>query len=266
MQTTIYYNKDFVLIRKPHGIPSTFGKVESFLDMIKETLSEHTITWTPLSSLVPAELVPLVISRVEDFKEVTSNEEFEEILRQQVDTFGQDQEFGLLNRLDNETGGFLYFARSPEAFAHFKSLQKSELVKKFYLAQTEWELKHGNMEIWKNEGKNHTFLHPSIPPSFHIQFPIMHSKSNPEKMVAIRDVKDVRLGRSQLHEVSTQIDILQYDKKTNVTTMLATITKGVRHQIRVHMANNGTAIIGDNVYGKTKDFLHLRSIGFQFQE
>ena len=68
------------------------------------------------------------------------NEEDEEILRHQVDMFGQDQEFGLLNRLDNETGGFLYFAKNQKAFDHFKSLQKSELVKKFYLAQIEGKL------------------------------------------------------------------------------------------------------------------------------
>ena len=248
MQSTIYQNKDFALIRKPHWIPSTFGEMESFLDMIKETLTEHTITWTPLSSLVSAELFPLVTSRIEKFKEVCSNEEFEEILRQQVDMFGQDQEFGLLNRLDNETGGFLYFARSPEAFAHFKSLQKSELVKKFYLAQIEWALR---------EQKS---------PTFNIQFPIMHSKSNPEKMIAIRDIKDVRLGRSQLHEVSTQVDILQYNEKTNVTTILATITRGIRHQIRVHMASNGTAILGDSLYGRKWIYLHLRSIGFRLDE
>lgn len=263
MHSTIYQNKDFALIRKPHWIPSTFGKVESFLDMIKETLSGHTITRTPLSSLVPTDLFPLVISRVEGFEEVGSNEEFEAILRQQVDMFGQEQEFGLLNRLDNETGGFLYFARSQEAFAHFKSLQKSGLVRKFYLAQIEWELKHGNMETWKNEGKNDASFHFSIPPSFHIQFPIMHSKSNPEKMVAIRDDKDLRLWRSKQHEVMTQVDILHYDEKQNVTTILATITRGVRHQIRVHLAANGTAILWDSLYGKKWPYLHLRSLGFK---
>jgi len=78
----------------------------------------------------------------------------------------------------------------------------------------------------------------------------MHHKSNPDKMIVIHDIKDVRLGRSQLHEVSTQIDILQYDKKTNVTTILATITRGIRHQIRVHLASNGMAILGDSLYGK----------------
>ena len=86
--------------------------------------------------------------------------------------------------------------------------------------------------------------------TFNISFPIMHSKSNPEKMIAIRNPQDIRLGRSQQHHVSTQLDILQYDKESNVTTILATITRGIRHQIRVHMASNGTAILGDSLYGK----------------
>ncbi|MEI8092213.1 MAG: pseudouridine synthase [bacterium] len=140
MKTTIYKNKDFILIRKPHGIPSTFGNMESFLDLLKENLSEHTFTWTPLSELVPGDIFPLVSSRLKGFEEVRKIEENEELLRQQVDTFGQDQEFGLLNRLDNDTAGFLYFAKSVNAFDHFKSLQKSAKIQKFYIAQVEGTL------------------------------------------------------------------------------------------------------------------------------
>lgn len=137
MQSTIYQNKDFILIRKPHSIPSTFGKAKSFLDYIEEHLSEKIFTWTPLSTLIPKELFPFVSSRLGDFKEA---EDKEKILHHQVDTFGQDQEFGLVNRLDNETAGFLYFAKSQKAFDHFKSIQKSGKVKKFYMAQVEGKL------------------------------------------------------------------------------------------------------------------------------
>ena len=91
----------------------------------------------------------------------------------------------------------------------------------------------------------------------------MHRKSNSEKMIAIRDSKDIRLGRGKEHDVSTQIDILGYDTRNNLTTILATITRGIRHQIRVHLAANGTPIIGDDLYGKRADYLHLRSLGFQ---
>ena len=101
MKTTIYENKDFILIRKPHGIPSTFGKLESFLDKIKNNESEHNFTWTPLSELVPEDIFSFMSSRLGDFQPA---EDPEVQLRHQVDTFGEDQEFGLLNRLDNETG------------------------------------------------------------------------------------------------------------------------------------------------------------------
>ncbi|MCX6823138.1 MAG: pseudouridine synthase, partial [candidate division SR1 bacterium] len=189
MNTTIYQNKDFILIRKPHGIPSTFGKVESFLDILKQNISDHTITRTPLSELVPEDIFPLVSSRLIDFEAVKKVEENEEILRQQVDTFGEDQEFGLLNRLDNETGGFLYFAKNIDAFHQFKNLQKSEKIQKFYLAQIEGRI----------NSQSSTCL--PVGKVFHLQFPIMHHKSNPDKMIAIRDPQDVRFGRSQQHEV-----------------------------------------------------------------
>jgi 23S rRNA-/tRNA-specific pseudouridylate synthase len=191
MKSTIYHNKDFMLIRKPHGIPSTFGKVESFLDRIKKQQTEHAITWTPLSALVPSDVFPFISSRVKDLEEVGSIEELEEILSHQVDTFGQEQEFGLLNRLDNETAGFLYFAKNIEAFTRFKSLQKSNQVKKYYLAQIEGMLKSGNVETWKGE-KIKSF-NPSTLQPFNINFPIMHHRSIPEKMIAIRDSKDIRL-------------------------------------------------------------------------
>jgi len=78
----------------------------------------------------------------------------------------------------------------------------------------------------------------------------MHHKSNPDKMIVIQNPQDLRFGRSQQHDVSTQIEILHYDEKNNRTTILATITRGIRHQIRVHLASNGTAILGDSLYAK----------------
>ena len=244
MKTTIYENKDFILIRKPHGIPSTFGKLESFLDKIKNNESEHNFTWTPLSELVPEDIFSFMSSRLGDFQPA---EDPEVQLRHQVDTFGEDQEFGLLNRLDNETGGFLYFAKNNDVFHQFKTLQKSEKIQKFYLAQIEWRLNSQS----------------SI---FHLQFPIMHHKSNPDKMIVIQNPQDLRFGRSQQHDVSTQIEILHYDEKNNRTTILATITRGIRHQIRVHLASNGTAILGDSLYAKKWEYLHLRSLGFEIKK
>lgn len=243
MKSTIYHNKDFILIRKPHGIPSTFGKLESFLDKIKESLSEHNITRTPLSELVPEDILLFVIPRLADF---TLVEDPEAQIRRQVDTFGENREFGLLNRLDNETGWFLYFAKNNDVFSQFKTLQKSEKIQKFYLAKIEGML--------NPQQENSS--------TFNINFPIMHHKSDPEKMVAICDPKDLRLGRGQKHYVSTKIEILHYNSQTNSTTILATITRGIRHQIRIHLAAYGTPIIGDFLYGEKWAVLHLWSIWF----
>ncbi len=290
MQSTMYENKDFLLIRKPHGIPSTFGKEKSFLDILKKNVSEHTITWTPLSELLPAELFPFASSRLQGFTELKKNDQnskninnttmwqcyIEAILRKQIDTFGQEKEYGLLNRLDNETAGFLYFAKSQKAFDHFKSLQKSGHIKKFYLAQIVGN-KDSQMSDVSSQTSDVSSQMPVVRPVWNlksdiwslksdiwrINTPIMHSKFHPEKMIAIHSPRDIRSWRGKEHHVSTQIDILQYDKKNNITTILATITKGIRHQIRVHLASQGTPILGDNLYGIATGNLHLWSIWFR---
>lgn len=53
----------------------------------------------------------------------------------QLDVFGKEQELGLLNRLDNETAGFLYFAKTQEAFDRYRQLQAEGKVNKWYIAQ-----------------------------------------------------------------------------------------------------------------------------------
>jgi 23S rRNA-/tRNA-specific pseudouridylate synthase len=91
----------------------------------------------------------------------------------------------------------------------------------------------------------------------------MHHQSNPEKMLVIQNPKDLRLGRGKQHNLKTKLQILHYDKKENVSTLLVTIQKGIRHQIRAHLASVGYPIIGDFLYGKKSLELHLWSIGFK---
>lgn len=95
--------------------------------------------------------------------------------------------------------------------------------------------------------------------------PIMHHKHKQDRMIFIRNPKDELKGRSKIHHSNTIVKVLHTDSKKDVSTLLVGIYKGVRHQIRVHLAGIGYPVIGDALYGKEKQIgnLCLRSVGFQ---
>ena len=74
-----FSDEAFLYVWKPHGVPSTFGKTSSFLENIIAM----------------------------DF------------FVEQKKTFTIDQEYGLLNRLDNDTAGLLYFARTKPLYDRY---------------------------------------------------------------------------------------------------------------------------------------------------
>ena len=96
----------------------------------------------------------------------------------------------------------------------------------------------------------------------------MHHKHKEDRMIFIRNPKDEAKGRSKVHHPSTIVKVLHSNPSTNITTLLVGIYKGVRHQIRVHLAGIGYPVIGDPLYGKENDKGNLRlwSVGFQIQE
>jgi 23S rRNA-/tRNA-specific pseudouridylate synthase len=63
----VYQDDDLLLARKPHGIASSWGQEESFLDIIKKYGSDDRMR------------------------------------SHQISVFGEEGEYGLLNRLDNVT-------------------------------------------------------------------------------------------------------------------------------------------------------------------
>jgi len=98
--------------------------------------------------------------------------------------------------------------------------------------------------------------------------PIMHHKHKQDRMIFIRSPKDELKGRSKVHHSSTIVKVLHTNKSTNISTLLVGIYKGVRHQIRVHLAGIGYPVLGDTLYGKDTQTgkLCLWSIGFQLHE
>ncbi len=232
-----YHNDDFYVMWKPNTLPTTFGAEPCFLDIL---LTKY-INISPDFS-IPSFLLPYV--DLPDFVPCLLNEK---LIQQQLNIFGKEQELWLLNRLDNETAWFLYFAKNKEAFERYRQLQSEGKIHKRYIAQIQGTPKES---------------------AFEITMPIMHHKHKVDRMIFVRSPKDEAKWRSKLHNTSTIIKVLHTDKITGISTLLVGIYKWVRHQIRVHLAGIGYPVLGDKLYSKHNkiDHLCLWSIGFQIQE
>lgn len=89
----LYTNKNYTLLRKPHKLASTFGEQQSILDYFGDLQQ--------LQSMI----------NNSDFDQYCSycylsgytQEHLDIFLRNQTTQFTKEQEYGLLNRLDNDT-------------------------------------------------------------------------------------------------------------------------------------------------------------------
>lgn len=144
----------------------------------------------------------------------------------QVNGFNKS-EGGLLNRLDNETGGILLFAETDEAFEYYKKAK----INKYYYAIT------NRKPEWIEKD---------------VDFPIAHHYSDKARMVTIIPDKEKSLKyRGKPQNAQTH---LRFIKEIDFQILIeAQITKGCRHQIRCHMASVNLPILGDKLYSKTKN-------------
>jgi 23S rRNA pseudouridine1911/1915/1917 synthase len=175
-------------------------------------------------------------------------------------------EGGLIHRLDNGTSGALMIARKPEAFAAMREALRTGRVTRRYCALVSGHLDH----------------------TLEIATPIAHHAKNPRKMVVVdangaggapvgmrhgvtsAAFASVRVRhRSTARPAFTQVEALSY--RSGFTTVQVTPRTGNRHQIRVHLANAGYPIAGDEVYGGPslagllpgRLWLHLAELEFE---
>ena len=127
---------------------------------------------------------------------------------------------GIVHRLDKDTSGAMVVAKSAKAMMDLAEQFKGRAVKKEYVAL-----------VW---GK-------PKPPNGTIKTSIGRSPHDRKKMTA-----RIAGGRDAVSYYET---IESFADATLVRVRIAT---GRTHQIRVHMAHIGNAVVGDTVYGRAR--------------
>ena len=130
-----------------------------------------------------------------------------------------------VHRLDADTSGVLLFAKSPGAVNIYSDLFESRRMEKTYLAivvgaprETEWTCQ---------------------------------LKLAPDPRETGRMKVDSRFGK----EAETHFRVLE--KRKGFTLVEAKPTTGRTHQIRVHLAESGCPVVGDELYGRSNDRKNL---------
>ncbi len=140
---------------------------------------------------------------------------------------------GLIHRLDAETSGLLVAAKNTETFGRLLDMQHNDQIEKRYAA------------LVKPTGAE-------LPPT--IDFPLGPT-----------DRGGRRMRRDPSGTPATTL-VRLIEERGEFLLVGATIHRGLRHQIRAHLAHAGFPIVGDQLYGDAtvkgsgRMFLHATSI------
>lgn len=143
-------------------------------------------------------------------------------------------EAGLVHRLDNDSSGIILAAKNEPAYANLREQFRQGKAQKEYLALV--------------------VGHP--PEAGSIDFPIAHHPRKKKKMVVCES--EARAEAWGGRPATTKFSLLhrytlsQAERSALYALLRVTITTGVRHQIRVHLASLGYPIAGDRLYQSPK--------------
>lgn len=162
---------------------------------------------------------------------------------QDIKVVGEDYRPGIVHRLDKETSGVMLVAKTPEMYEYLKDAFAQRKIRKEYLA-----LVLGRLE--KSAGR--------------IDLPIGKSRRDFRKM-AVKEAVDPKAALTEYRVVEELQDPKTLDFYSLIKVKLHT---GRTHQIRVHLANLGHPLLGDELYGGKKvkitglnrQFLHAQKI------
>jgi 23S rRNA pseudouridine1911/1915/1917 synthase len=138
-----------------------------------------------------------------------------------------DERPGIVHRLDKGTSGVMVVARTPEAREALKAQFQAHSIERAYRA----------LVVGEAAAATHDTLHGRHPRD------------------RMRFTTHVRTGKRAV----THVRVL--DRLAGATHVECTLQTGRTHQIRVHLAESGTPVLGDPLYGKAPKDPALRAIG-----
>ena len=129
----------------------------------------------------------------------------------------------IVHRLDKDTSGLLVFAKDEKS-KFFLQEEWSKFTKKYYA------IVHGRMD--KKEGEFSSYL----------------KESSALKMYSTKNKEEGKFAQ-------TKYKVLQENRKFSLLEV--ELLTGRKNQIRVHLSENGHAVVGDKKYGENDKFKNL---------
>jgi 23S rRNA pseudouridine1911/1915/1917 synthase len=170
--------------------------------------------------------------------------------RERATSSGSFDRLGVVQRLDEDTTGLCVFARTRRARKILEAQFRAHTIERRYVA-----LVHGRAEAAIHD----SFLVPDRGDGLRGSW--RGSQSSP---VAKRAITKVRIEER-----------LQAPSGADLTLISCRIETGRQHQIRIHLAEAGNPLVGDQLYGRatreqsrdavgaTRPMLHAASLGFR---